>query len=820
MKYLLFFLLLVSSAAYGQTTYIIRADTTTLEKVGANNELKLKNSTRSRTGAYLKNIGNGVTGFFYSIDSAWVTNDSTLVLRRGDGTITLSIPGGATGVNIYNSNGSLTGNRTVTLGSNSLTFTGNQTTFDSVKVIGGSEPGFIMRERLVNLGFPVVTFKPVNEFADKNIAFDIMPIGSPGNYSNNGIAWIDVCDADVAFGAGNVGTARVGITSTSVQFGSRLFGSGTLKPVELVVGTDTRVTLGTSNTATLNIGKITQTQSTAAADYLGYSLFNSNNTDAESNAIFFIGVGTSGNNFAYIRYNNANSAINGRAASSMEIIANVGATGGLELGTAGSTAPIRFTRTSGFSTHTEVGRVDQNNRWILGNTGSTTTTFQLEVAGTGRFNDKLTLGKASGNTGAIDLVGTTSGTVTVKPSDAAGTYNFNLPTTAGISGYLLTSGGGGSTAMTWTDPASIGGGGTPGGSNKQFQYNNSSAFGGSSMLTQETDQILITGNSTAGTTPFVVNGHEDLTNPIAEFMHSGIMVSRMTVAGGITLSEQTAPSTPGSGYFEVYAKSDGKLYGKNDAGTEYDLTASGSGSPGGSDTYVQFNDGGSFGGDAGMTFNKTDNELLINSGGDLGDYKAQVTSSTNATYFKFGDGNYGTVWNNSAMGSKFIWITGSNGSGSYSLETYDAIMQLIGANGVNIKATTNNINLYPGNTFNAAFKSTGFALYNASAPGSSETDGIILYSQDVAASAELKVRDEAGNITTLSPHNRTGLDDPKEWWDWTYHSERNGKYVTIDMATAIRTIEDQSKRIAELEKVVFGKAKGKRVKLTVTGKTK
>lgn len=44
------------------------------------------------------------------------------------------------------------------------------------------------------------------------------------------------------------------------------------------------------------------------------------------------------------------------------------------------------------------------------------------------------------------------------------------------------------------------------------------------------------------------------------------------------LSEQaSSPSTPASGYGVVYAKTDGKLYFKNDAGTETDLTATGAG---------------------------------------------------------------------------------------------------------------------------------------------------------------------------------------------------------------------------------------------------
>ena len=51
------------------------------------------------------------------------------------------------------------------------------------------------------------------------------------------------------------------------------------------------------------------------------------------------------------------------------------------------------------------------------------------------------------------------------------------------------------------------------------------------------------------------------------------------------LPEQTAPPTPISGYLAVYAKTDGKRYAKNDAGTEYDLTATGAG--GGGSSYSQ-----------------------------------------------------------------------------------------------------------------------------------------------------------------------------------------------------------------------------------------
>lgn len=46
--------------------------------------------------------------------------------------------------------------------------------------------------------------------------------------------------------------------------------------------------------------------------------------------------------------------------------------------------------------------------------------------------------------------------------------------------------------------------------------------------------------------------------------------------GPIQTQEQAAPATPSSGYYAIYAKTDGKLYGKNDAGTEVELGGGGS----------------------------------------------------------------------------------------------------------------------------------------------------------------------------------------------------------------------------------------------------
>lgn len=108
MRLLIFFLLL-SIAGYGQTTYYIQADSTRLRKIGANNELILENATRATTGV-LVNYGNGRTRF-----SKPRINGDTLFV--GVDTIT-----GLGVANIYNSNGTITGNRTVSGGGFDLTW--------------------------------------------------------------------------------------------------------------------------------------------------------------------------------------------------------------------------------------------------------------------------------------------------------------------------------------------------------------------------------------------------------------------------------------------------------------------------------------------------------------------------------------------------------------------------------------------------------------------------------------------------------------------------------------------------------------------------
>lgn len=87
------------------------------------------------------------------------------------------------------------------------------------------------------------------------------------------------------------------------------------------------------------------------------------------------------------------------------------------------------------------------------------------------------------------------------------------------------------------------------------------------------------------------------------------------------------------------------------------------------------------------------------------------------------------------------------------------------------------------------------ALGNGTAPTTSIVDGVQLFavdfnSGDGTATSELRVRDEDGNVTTLSPHNFSIMPDfSQEDLDWAYYSEKGDLAINANMAEALRKIE-------------------------------
>ena len=99
-------------------------------------------------------------------------------------------------------------------------------------------------------------------------------------------------------------------------------------------------------------------------------------------------------------------------------------------------------------------------------------------------------------------------------------------------------------------------------------------------------------------------------------------------------------------------------------------------------------------------------------------------------------------------------------------------------------------NVLIGTTATPTSSAGNIVLKNGTAPTGNATDGVILYAEDVSTSSELKVRDEAGNVTTLSPHNFSLIPDgASEPMAWAYYSERDGKKINVDMLKLARMVE-------------------------------
>jgi hypothetical protein len=139
---------------------------------------------------------------------------------------------------------------------------------------------------------------------------------------------------------------------------------------------------------------------------------------------------------------------------------------------------------------------------------------------------------------------------------------------------------------------------TPTGSNTELQFNNAGSLGASSKLTWN-GTLLSTENLAVTNSSGDEGGEILLSKPVSNTTIAGTGVTVDIYQNKIRFFEQGG--TARGAYIDITAAG---------AGVASNLLAGGSATtPGGSNTYVQFNDSGSFGGVADLTFNKATNTL-------------------------------------------------------------------------------------------------------------------------------------------------------------------------------------------------------------------
>jgi len=148
----------------------------------------------------------------------------------------------------------------------------------------------------------------------------------------------------------------------------------------------------------------------------------------------------------------------------------------------------------------------------------------------------------------------------------------------------------------------------------------------------------------------------------------------------------------------------------------------------------------------------------------------------------------------SATGDYNLFIgsqAGSNEAGDYKLyiESSDSSTPLIYGEFDNDLLTVNGNLGVKTSTFGTGAEGV-LAIANGTAPTSNSHNAVQLFAADVSSSSELKVRDEADNITTLSPHNFSLIPrGPSEQMAWSFYSERGTQAINVDMLKAVRLIE-------------------------------
>ena len=254
------------------------------------------------------------------------------------------------------------------------------------------------------------------------------------------------------------------------------------------------------------------------------------------------------------------------------------------------------------------GNANVNNLFATANIiGSNVTANQYLNA----LNSNLSGTTSLGGTVTVGALGslTSLGNInfTSAPNVTLGTIG-NIHIGGGISGYFLRTDGAGN--LSWAAGGGGGGNGTPGGNTTEVQFNDNGVFGASANFTYNPFSYVLTIPTINTTTVSIANV---LTVNTTANMHTVNVTGVLTASSNINAT--TSPNINLGSISNVHIQGGTNGYVLQTDGTGNLSWAAGGGGgngvPGGSNTQMQFNDNGVFGGSPYLTFDKTDQTLQI-----------------------------------------------------------------------------------------------------------------------------------------------------------------------------------------------------------------
>jgi len=209
------------------------------------------------------------------------------------------------------------------------------------------------------------------------------------------------------------------------------------------------------------------------------------------------------------------------------------------------------------------------------------------------------------NTGTITSLGNVN--FTAAPNVTLGTV-ANLHISGGVAGYFLRTDGAGN--LSWSAGGG-GGNGTPGGNTTEIQFNDNGVFGASANLTFNPFSYVLAVPTINTTTVSISNV---LTVNTTANLYTTNITGVLTASSNINATMSPNINLGSVSNLHIQGGTNGYVLATDGAGN-LSWTAGGggggNGTPGGSNTQVQYNDQGVFNGSSFFTFNENTNNVQV-----------------------------------------------------------------------------------------------------------------------------------------------------------------------------------------------------------------
>lgn len=255
------------------------------------------------------------------------------------------------------------------------------------------------------------------------------------------------------------------------------------------------------------------------------------------------------------------------------------------------------------------GNANVGNLLATGNiVGSNLTANQYLTALNANLTGTVSIGGAVSIGALGSLTSLSNVNFTSSPNVTLGTVS-NIHISGGVSGYFLRTDGAGN--LSWAAGGGGGGNGTPGGNTTEVQFNDSGTFGASANFTFNPFSYVLAVPTINTSTVSIAN---TLTVNTTANLYTTNINGVLTATSNVIMTSSPNVNLGSVANVHIQGGTNGYVLSTDGAGN-LSWTAGGggggNGTPGGSNTQIQYNDAGTFGGSAYLTFNENTNTFVV-----------------------------------------------------------------------------------------------------------------------------------------------------------------------------------------------------------------